>query len=191
MAPVLGAPVEVRIGEGNRVVGFFSAWRPYDRTTLERRLPPSVQDQGGPDSSTPPPPLRYVLGEGPTQVLAPYYLRTISTEDDDGEPSAELIPASPLSLTAKIVVTAVGDRLQLVLEVAPGAGDVPLGYEWHARPLDPAVGSIETTSTGKELALPAGDYEIEAVVTTRTSGASALAAVVVESSDAEEGLADQ
>jgi hypothetical protein len=71
---VIGTHVEVRVGDGGRVVGLMSRWRPLsgERTEAELAHPPADKRSHG----TAEPALVYVLdGDGvPQYYLAPYYL---------------------------------------------------------------------------------------------------------------------
>jgi hypothetical protein len=194
-ALVLGAQVEVRIGDGGRVIGLSSRWHPISGARKYVPLvpfvaPPADGDKEAPDPAT----VQYVLdGDGAQQYyLAPYHARV---EDH----ALALYSASAWSLTVDIGRVRQGrSTMTLVALTEGGSGDY--AYHWGAFPELGLGGFVDlgrgTTPSGNRAAsqvqLPNGAYAVVLNVLDRATGAfkhhrQLIAASAIESPD-DQGL---
>jgi hypothetical protein len=133
MADVIGALVEVCIGEGGQVIAFRSQWRPVtaERVYADLAHLPQVDDHShsAGQRNAPPPDLVYVLdGENlPQFYLSPYY-RVIESEHFN------MVSASKYSLTVAFSVheTQEGTRITAI----PEGGSGQYAYQWAVASID-------------------------------------------------------
>jgi hypothetical protein len=162
-APVFGALVEVRVGNGGQILSLSSRWRPITGEMLQvpsRAYVPEAVDtsQLGPTAgdSTASPVLGYLFeGEGvPQHYLAPYWFKS---DGDSLTPSS----ASAWSLTVDVGRTQQGaDSMTLTALAQGGSGQYE--YSWAAYLFDEfeqgftecsgATQTVDTDSGGKAVA---------------------------------------
>jgi hypothetical protein len=145
---VLGAQIEVRIGNGGMPVAVRSRWRPLSG---ERKLvdlssyvpPPAIggEDEHGRERDVAPS-VRYVLdGDGvPQYYLAPYYC----SPEHSG---VEIVSASSYSLTVHMARTDQDARRMTVSAFARG-GSGDYAYDWACYPLPHAGKGIRLLGAG-------------------------------------------
>jgi hypothetical protein len=159
-APVIGAQIDVRIGEASQVVGMWSDWRPVRSAQLVEYLAKPGSDA------------RQLVYEGgghddPIDVLAPYYL--MGGEDED---TGTLSSASAYSLSIAVAREDNSKGVLLTALVTGNTGSVT--FSWGAWPLDTGpVGQFERRSDSDSVELPTGAYNVVLDVEDQLTGAFA------------------
>jgi hypothetical protein len=198
-ALVLGAQVEVRVGNRGQVIGVNSRWHPLSGAIKYVPItpfaaPPSESDDD--DTASQEPLIQYVLdGEDAQQYyLSPYYARV-------EEHTLGLYSASSWSLTVDIGRVRQGTSTMTLVALAEG-GSGDYAYHWGAFP-DAGCGSFvdfdrggtaQANRSASQIELPNGVYVVALNVLDRATGAfkhhrQIIASSPVESPDAEEGVA--
>lgn len=183
LVPVIGSALDVRVGDGGRIVSFTARWRATTggQVTSPRSpaRPPTLQSghdhaAGGHHDAEPSPELAYILdGEvAPQAYLAPYYLTNTGH-------ALSVASACPMSLTIDLVGRNVDDGTELVALIAGGSGDYRC--EWGLTPLaDPfelerlgegrrgeSIGDLGTS----KVVVPVGAYLVLLEAHDRVTGA--------------------
>jgi hypothetical protein len=185
LAPVIGAALEVRVGDGGRIVSFTARWRATTggQVTSPRTPPRPPTLQSGHHDARPGhhghqpevvQELAYMLdGEvAPQPYLSPYYLNNTGH-------ALSVASACPMSLTIDLIGRNVGDGTELLALIAGGSGDYRC--EWGLTPLaDPfelerlgegrpgeSIGDLGTS----KVVVPVGAYLVFLEAHDRATGA--------------------
>jgi hypothetical protein len=134
---VLGSAIEVRIGDGGRIIGFHSRWRP----TTGNRVSCDASPAPPPQPKRSPPTQVYVLDGAaiPQAYLAAYWM--VDAGDD-----FDLVSGCSLALSVDFDLTDTETSTTVRASVAGGSGDYEFGWA-RVDATDPFDG-IETLGAG-------------------------------------------
>lgn len=159
-AGVFGAQVDVRIGHRGQPISVRSRWTPLSGECKFTDLSPFQPPPGGDDSAvsdsgggTSDPFINFLLeGAGvPQYYLAPYYFRL------DGH-DAEMVSASPYSLTVEVGRTKQGQESMTLTALARG-GSGDYAYNWACYPIAQVEDGIREIGRGSSQAIGTGESQ--------------------------------
>lgn len=172
-ARVMGAALEVRVGDEGKIIGLVSRWRPLAREApIERRFEP-VPANLAPRELV----YRAIGAAGEPALLAPYHFGRDEEEDDGGD----FYPASDRSLVAEIIQRPSSGGVSVGCVVAGGSDDIEFRWSYweptavfeRGRQSLPSVPvRLGDRVAASRARLPRGVYALVVDIRDRRSGAS-------------------
>lgn len=172
---VLGAGLDLRIGNSGRVIGLSLRWRPVTSSRSVPWITPERAEQdslgghtheenskSGHDALTPDQLVYELQGESNYQThLCPFYCQSSGHHQ-------EMIPATPQSTVVRFQQTVLENSVDVEARIIGGSGQFDLNWS-HWKPTDPA-GDYHEQSGGTLYRLPGGVHNLLLIARDRASG---------------------